>query len=353
MKTGKVKILTADGAEVDAAAPVIVSASRATDIPAFYAKWFFNRLEKGYCIWSNPFSGRESYVSFKNTRFIVFWSKNPKPLLPYIVELEKRGIPCYVQYTLNDYEEEGWESGVPSLDDRIATFKAMTLKLGPNGVIWRFDPLLLTDEIGVTDLLNKIRGIAERLSGHTEKLVFSFADIEGYAKVRRNLETRNIKYREWTDKEMRFFASRLAEMNKHHGWGFRLATCGEKIDLREFDIDHNRCIDDVQIARMAWRDSVLMKYLGIEVHSLEPSIFGARELPPGAIELDGHHYGLRTKSNHASGQRKYCQCIESKDIGRYDTCAHGCWYCYANSSPERGAANHAKHEHQPFSERIL
>ena len=87
-----------DGRSVKAQTPVIVSASRSTDIPAFYAEWFFSRLEKGYSAWTNPFNGVKSYVSYEKTRFIVFWSKNPRPLIPYLHILKERGIGCYIQY---------------------------------------------------------------------------------------------------------------------------------------------------------------------------------------------------------------------------------------------------------------
>lgn len=104
----KQKLPRENGELVDMQVPVLVSASRSTDIPAFYADWFFYRLDKaGYSAWSNPFNGVKSYVSYKDTRFIVFWSKNPKPLLQYLPILEKRGIKCYIQYSLNDYEKRG------------------------------------------------------------------------------------------------------------------------------------------------------------------------------------------------------------------------------------------------------
>ena len=96
----KIERLTEDGIMVPMQAPLIVSASRSTDIPAFYADWFFHRLEKGYSAWTNPFNGVKSYVSYDNTRFIVFWSKNPRPLLPYLHILKERNIKCYVQYTV-------------------------------------------------------------------------------------------------------------------------------------------------------------------------------------------------------------------------------------------------------------
>ena len=105
MAAKKVNITTDDGRLVEATAPIIVSASRSTDIPAFYAEWFFRRLEKGYSVWTNPFNGVPLYISYQNTRFIVFWSKNPKPLLGHLEYLKERNIGCYIQYTLNDYED--------------------------------------------------------------------------------------------------------------------------------------------------------------------------------------------------------------------------------------------------------
>ena len=130
MATWNYTDLSIDGREVKAQTPLIVSASRSTDIPAFYAKWFFKRLEIGYSAWTNPFNGVKSYVSYRDTRFIVFWSKNPQPLLQYLPILERRGIKCYIQYSLNDYVAEGLEKNVPPLGQRIDTFKKLVDVLG-------------------------------------------------------------------------------------------------------------------------------------------------------------------------------------------------------------------------------
>lgn len=102
----KINIITDIGNNVEATAPIIISASRSTDIPAFYAKWFFNRLAKGYCVWYNPFNKKPMYISFKKVKAIVFWTKNPKPILPYLKELDERGIHYYFQVTLNDYVKD-------------------------------------------------------------------------------------------------------------------------------------------------------------------------------------------------------------------------------------------------------
>ena len=156
MASWKHKNIEIDGRLVEAQAPIIISASRSTDIPAFYADWFFYRLEKGYSAWTNPFNGVKSYVSYDETRFVVFWSKNPRPLLEHLHKLEERNIKCYIQYTLNDYEKEHLEK-VPSLEKRIETFKLLVERLGKGSVVWRFDPMILTDDISVDTLLSKVQ----------------------------------------------------------------------------------------------------------------------------------------------------------------------------------------------------
>lgn len=128
------KLPRENGEIVDMQTPVVVSASRSTDIPAFYCDWFFHRLKIGYSAWTNPFNGVKMYVSYANTRFIVFWSKNPRPLLKHLDELNAMRIKCYVQYSLNDYEDEKLETGVPPLQQRIETFKLLVDKLGVGGV---------------------------------------------------------------------------------------------------------------------------------------------------------------------------------------------------------------------------
>ena len=350
MAWGKDRIQLDNGMFADAQAPEIVSASRSTDIPAFYADWFFARLKKGYSAWTNPFNGVKSYVSYGKTRFIVFWSKNPEKLIPHLDYLKERGINCYIQYTLNDYDDERLEKGVPKVPERIETFKRLVNKLGKGRVIWRFDPLLLTDTIDIDLLLKKIEGIAEQLVGYTEKLVFSFADILAYRKVKANLEASQIHYREWTVPEMEEFAAKLSELNKK--WGFTIATCGEKIDLDKYHIAHNRCVDDDLMIRIAWQDAVLMKFLCVEIHGKQSGLFGDDSLPEGAIVLDEGHYAVKKKNNKDKGQRQFCGCIISKDIGEYNTCPHLCEYCYANSSKEAAIRNWQMHKKNPDSDTI-
>ena len=323
----QIQIQRENGETAKAQAPVIVSASRSTDIPAFYADWFFHRLKVGYSAWTNPFNGVKSYVSYENTRFIVFWSKNPRPLLNHLDYLEERNIGCYIQYTLNDYEKEGLERGVPKLSERIDTFKQLVDKLGKGRVIWRFDPLLLTDD------------------------VFSYADILSYRKVKANLEKNHIPYHEWTEPQMLEFAERLAELNKK--WGYTLATCGEKVDLQQFGIEHNHCVDDALIIRFAYKGKDLMDFLKVKTFPMPvQNLFGESEsLPEDAILLPNNTYATHG-DNRDKGQRLFCGCIMSKDVGEYNTCPHLCEYCYANSSKEIAVRNWKEHKKNPFGETI-
>lgn len=339
-----------NGEWAEAQFPIIVSASRSTDIPAFYSDWFFHRLKVGYSAWTNPFNGVKSYVAYGDTKFIVFWSKNPEPLLSHLDELQNRNIGCYIQYTLNDYEKEGLERGVPALTKRIDTFKRLVGKLGKGRVIWRFDPLILTNKIGLDELLRKVENIGDRLQGYTEKLVFSYADIALYKKVKANLDKNHVCYQEWTIAQMDDFAQRLSELN--HKWNYQLATCGEKIDIEKYGIQHNHCVDDNLMIRFAHHDKVLMDFLGVEVKTIENSLFGTETIPSKAIMLNETQYAIKKKDNRDKGQRNFCGCMVSKDIGEYNTCPHLCEYCYANASKELALLNWKRHQQNKFADTI-
>lgn len=291
--------------------PVIVSASRSTDIPAFYADWFLERLKAGYSVWVNPFNQERYRVSFADTRMIVFWSKNPRPMLERLDKMEALGFQqYYFQFTLNDYVQEGLEPNVSPVVERIDTFKRLAERIGKERVIWRFDPLLLSDSLTVGVLLEKISTIGHELQGATEKLVFSFADIQAYRKVSKNLSGTNC--REFSSEEKIEFAKGLRDVNL--SLGLEMATCAEDIDLSEYGIKHNKCVDDDLMVRLFHDDAKLMDFIGAEYDM-----------------IDG--WTIK-KSKKDKGQRKACGCIVSKDIGAYNTCPHLCRYCYANTSDE-------------------
>jgi hypothetical protein len=347
MANEKVKIKTDDGAIVEAVAPVIVSASRSTDIPAFFAKWFFNRLAKGYCTWVNPFNQQKQYISFKNCRVIVFWTKNPAPILPYLHILDEMGIHYYFQVTLNDYVAEGLEPNLSELTKRIETFKQLSTLIGADRVIWRFDPIILCSLLQPRTILAKIWHIGNQLKGYTNKLVFSFVDIKAYRKVQSNLtkETQlftkdNVVEGEGSGNQKKEIVDGLVKLRdiwRENGWPISLATCAESIDLDSLGIEHNRCIDDRLMERLFNEDKILLYYLRTG-ELPEPNLFG--EIP----ELPETHKSLKDK-----GQRKLCGCMISKDIGMYNTCRHFCVYCYANTSKKIVLENASKHSDESES----
>ena len=334
MLIDKVTITTDSGTQVEAVAPVIISASRSTDIPAFYAQWFFNRLAKGYCVWYNPFNRQKMYVSFANCKVVVFWTKNPAPILPYLHLLDERGIHYYFQVTLNDYEREGFEPGVLPLEERIKIFRQLAETVGHERVIWRFDPLILTSELTPRRLLSRIWKVGNALKGSTDKLVFSFVDVRAYRKVQNNLvkETScfsraNVEMAEpdaIQRQELVVGLKKLRDVWHEEGWKLTLATCAEDVDLEAYGIEHNSCIDRNLMMRLFAEDEELMYYLNYG-QLPERDMFG--QLVPKKRK--------DAKAFKDKGQRGACGCIMSKDIGMYNTCRHFCVYCYANTSRDR------------------
>jgi DNA repair photolyase len=336
MNWDKINIIKQDGEVVEAQAPIIISASRSTDIPAFYSDWFIKRLEKGYIKWINPFNNVSLYVTFDKTRLFVFWSKNPKPMLKYLDFLNEKKYNYYFQFTLNDYDKEKLEPRVPNVQSRIETFQQLSERIGKEKVIWRFDPLILTDKIGIDELLRKVENIGNQLKNHTGKIVFSFADIKIYKKVQNNLRNNSIIYQEFNERTMNEFAMGLQSLNNN--WNFELATCAEQIPLEKYGIKHNKCVDDDLVIKLFSQDKALMDFLGVKIAPAD--IFNST---PSIT---------KTRDNKDKGQRQFCGCIISKDIGEYNTCPHLCEYCYANFSKQIALKNWELHKQNPNNETI-
>lgn len=267
---------------------MILSASRRTDIPAFFSDWFFARMREGYACVRNPFNPRQVSrvdLSPEVVDCIVFWSKNPEPMLPRLDELE--GYAYYFQYTLNGYGQEV-EPGLPSLDRRTDTFLRLSERLGKERVVWRYDPIFFSGAYTPEAHLERFERMAARLSGAAEKCVVSLMD-EYPGKNTRAL-ARLGAYRPEEGELERFFAA-LGEIARR--WGFTAATCAESLSLERYGIGHNSCIDRRLIERLTG-------------------------------------YPLKVGRD---GQRPDCLCAKCEDIGAYDTCPHGCVYCYANARP--------------------
>ena len=327
MPAEKVEIVTDNGITVKAMAPVIVSASRSTDIPAYFSKWFISRFKgrRGYVKWFNPFNQKPVYVSFEKTKVIVFWSKNPKPLIRYLPELDAAGVHYYFQFTLNDYQQENLEPNIPSVESRIQTFKKLASLIGPERLIWRFDPVLFTKTLTPREVAARIFKISKELKGCTNRLVFSFIDIKAYKKVQRHLlkysehfaaqyDSASIEEAEPTAEQVEEFAGYLSKIRSYwqeRSWDLEICVCAEKFDL-SFEID-------------------------------QLNLFSA--LPTEKKKI------ITIKKD--PGQRQECGCVESKDIGMYNTCLHGCVYCYANSSPELAIKNFERRKNHPLAESIF
>lgn len=336
MKWDKEEVYNEKNQLIEMQAPVIISASRSTDIPAFYSDWFCERLKQGYLVWKNPFNGNPLHITFKKARAIVFWSKNPKPMINDLDFISTKIPNYYFQFTLNDYENEGLEENLPPLQERIDTFIELSKKIGKEKVIWRFDPLVLLDDCNVDNLIEKIENIGNQIHQYTNKLVFSFADISIYRKVKSNLDKAKINYIEFTEELMIDFAKKLNALNQK--WVLELATCAEKNNLKEFNIEPNKCVDDDLLIELFHKDKDLMDFLNVEIAPMD--IFSNKLVY------------IKKKNNKDKGQRELCGCIISKDIGEYNTCTHGCLYCYANTSLETAQRNYENHLKNPHSETI-
>lgn len=264
----------------------VISASRRTDIPAFHMEWMLARLREGWADVPNPRNpGQIRHVELTRDAVdcIVFWSKNPAPLLERIDELEAFGIPFGVAFTLNAYDPD-LEPALPPLPERIATFRALARRIGPEKMTWRYDPICLSPRYTREFHVSRFRELVDALGGATGRCIVSFLDF--YARTVRN--TAGTGLYDPPPKDRNALAEELETIGRKAG--IRLEACAEA---------------------------------GI---SLPPaSCIGADYVK--AIS------GQDTPRRKDPGQRPLCNCIRSIDIGRNDTCPHGCLYCYANRSP--------------------
>jgi len=277
---------------------MIVSASRRTDIPAFYSDWFFNRVKEGFVFVRNPMNIKQiSKVSLSPdvVDCIVFWSKNPKEMIPSLNKLN--GYNYYFQFTLNSYDQD-IETNLPDKTEIIDTFKKLSDKLGPHRVIWRYDPILINEKYTIPYHIENFNKIATALKSYSEKVTISFIDF--YSKTERNMSELEIEKNNF--EIIYSIAEQLAVIAQENS--FVIDTCAEDIDLSKYGITHAKCIDDNLIKR----------------------IIGC----PIDIKKD-------------KTQRLECGCVASIDIGAYNTCSHGCLYCYANDNHSVVARNIQKH----------
>ena len=293
---------------------MIISASYKTDIPTFYGEWFMNRLQAGFCKMVNPYSQQIYRVDLtpESVDGFVFWTKNIGPFLKYLPEVQNMGYPFVVQHTITGYPRE-LEFRVSDFTRTIECMKALADLYGPHVAVWRYDPIVISSLTSSDWHRNNFEKLAKSLKGITDEVVVSFAQI--YKKTRRNMDWAANEYGFiWSDHEamtpgkVRGLISELAEISR--SYGMRLKICSQKALLTPGITAEARCVDAERLERIS----------GSSIAD--------------RVELRGN--------------RKECGCFASKDIGEYDTCPHGCVYCYAVQNRELALSRFK--EHDPTSE---
>ncbi len=285
----------------------VISVSRRTDIPALYSEWFINRVRAGFARYRNPFSGAMYEVSLKPEDVIafVFWSRNYASLLPYLPELDELGYGACFHYTLTDFGPP-LEPFAPSTAQVIEAFHHLARRYSPAHVIWRFDPLIYSHTMSNDYFIKKFTYLAQRLHGATERCYISFVDL--YRKLEKPfkaLAQQGFEFYEPLLEEKIELVSQLVKIGRQHG--MRIYACCEPEILQVSGVEQAHCVDS---------------------------------------ELLRHLFPEKFQPLKPSPTRKGCGCFASRDIGAYDTCIHGCVYCYANSRHETALARFKAHNPQ-------
>lgn len=269
---------------------MILSVSRRTDIPNYYSEWFFNRVKEGFLYVRNPMNTHhlsKINISPEIVDCIVFWTKNPEPMLDRLEELME--YKYYFQFTLTGYGKD-IECNVPHKKEvMISIFQKLSQKIGNKKVIWRYDPIFFNKKYTPEYHINAFKQIATELKGYTQKCVISFVDV--YAKNKKNMELLNLY--EVNEKDLSSFMKAIVEIANAND--IAVASCAENIDLSMYGIEHNCCIDKKLIEEIV---------------------------------------GCKIEVKKDKNQRAECGCVESVEIGTYNTCRNECKYCYANYSQE-------------------
>ena len=287
---------------------MIISASYKTDIPTFYGEWFMRRLRAGYCKMVNPYSRQVYRVALDRqaVQGLVFWTKNVAPFLKHMPEVRERGFPFVVQYTINGYPRQ-LETAVVDPEKSVETAWRVRELFGPLALVWRYDTIVLSSLTPLEFHIENFRRLASRLGGATNEVVVSFAQL--FKKTKRNMDSAaqeaGFRWSNPSDDEKRNLLRSLLRVAREHR--MLVSVCSQRSLLIEGTRDA-RCVDAQRLT-----------------------------------ELAGSGVRARLKGN-----RKECGCFESRDIGEYDTCPHGCVYCYAVQN--RQLALTRFHEHDPESE---
>jgi hypothetical protein len=294
---------------------LIISASRRTDIAAFYAKWFIRRVRAGFCTVPNPFN--PSQISTIDLRpelvdVIVFWTRFPRPLFPFLNELENLGYRFYFHYTILK-NPRLIDSRLPALDHNIQVFRELSERIGPERVIWRYDPIVLSNITDVPFHIENYARIAKSLRGFAHRSIISIMDFYPKITKRFNDLARAEVQITPNDQIPNLLNHLLPPMVQAAGEnGMEIFSCAEPFNLKSFGVQPGKCVDDDYIQRV--------------------------------FQIDVSHEKDPT-------QRKECGCVRSRDIGVYNSCLFECAYCYASQDFERSRRRYLQHD--PDSESII
>lgn len=286
---------------------MIISASYRTDIPAFYGEWFLNRFGSGHARVANPYGGKPYEVPLRQgADGYVFWTRNAKPFRKALCVVRDAGYPFVIQYTITGYPRQ-LETSVVATDKAVAAIRALAAEFGPKAVVWRYDPIVATSLTPGDWHVDNVARLADALAGAVDECCTSFATV--YRKTTRNMDAAARAHRfAWKDPEAerkRLLLSRLSDVVAARGMALTLCS---QADLLVEGAAAARCIDAERLMTIGGR--------------------------PFAFKIKGNRPG--------------CFCAESRDIGDYDTCPHGCVYCYAVGS--RGLAKRRQQAHDPVGE---
>ncbi len=279
---------------------MIISATRRTDIPSYYGEWFVNRLKDEYVLIQNPYNANrysKAILTRDTVDIIVFWTKNPQPFLKHLQVIEEMGYPYYFQFTLTPYGKET-EKGLPDKEDLINTFISLSERIGKKRVVWRYDPIIISDIYTIDYHTKRFSYMAKRLSKYTERCVISFVDSYKNVTSRMGQNFDNKMTKQNIFKIVEIFS----KVSKEHN--IEIFTCAEEINLEQFGVRHGACIDK---------------------------------------ELIEQILGSKVTAKKDKNQRKECGCTYSIDIGTYNCCANGCSYCYALTNEKTSLLNMRKH----------
>lgn len=289
---------------------MIISASYKTDIPAFYGEWFMNRLRAGSCKMVNPYGGQIYTINLnlEDVDGFVFWTKNIGPLLKHLPEVRERGYPFIVQHTITGYPRE-LEDRVINSAHTVAHIQRLANEYGPDVAVWRYDPIVFSSLTPIDWHHRNFAALAQALEGTTDEVIISFAQI--YKKTKRNMNLAAQEFGfDWHEHETicqeqgRDLAVEFAQIAQSHG--MQLKVCSQKTFLVSGLIEEARCVDAARLENVAGQ----------------------------ALE---HTIPLK-------GNRLECGCFASRDIGAYDTCPHGCVYCYAVQHRDLALSRYKAHD---------